>query len=79
MGLATSAVGEKARSFANFLAAGNEVMMKAISYIMLYAPVGLGAYFEYLVGVFGPKLFGTYFRAIALYYPLALIYFFVGF
>lgn len=79
LGLATSAVGEKAKAFAQFLIAGNQVMMKAIQYVMFYAPVGLGAYFAYLVGAFGPELFGTYFRAIALYYPLALLYFFGGF
>lgn len=79
IGLATSAVGEKARPFAQFLAAGNEVMTRAIGYVMLYAPVGLGAYFAYLVGTFGAQLFGSYFRAMVLYYPLALVYFGVVF
>jgi len=78
-GLATSAVGEKGKAFSQFLLAGNEVMGKAIAYIMFYAPIGLGAYFAYLVGVFGPQLLGSYFRAIVLYYPLALLYFFAGF
>ncbi len=78
IGLATSAAGTKAKPFAQFLVAGNEVMAKAIGYVMLYAPIGLGAYFAYLVGVFGPQLFGTYVRAMSLYYPLALGYFFIG-
>ena len=52
--------------FTQFLIAGNEVMTKAIGYVMLYAPVGLGAYFAYLVGVFGPQLFGTYLLPSAL-------------
>ena len=50
-----------------------------ISYIMLYAPIGLGAYFAYLVGVFGPQLLGTYVRAVGLYYPVAFFYFFFAF
>lgn len=79
LGLATSAAGEKARPFAQFLAAGNEVMTRAIGYVMLYAPIGLGAYFAYLVGTFGAQLFGSYFRAMVLYYPLALAYFGVVF
>ncbi len=79
LGLATSAVGNRGKAFADFLVSGNEVMMKAIFYVMFYAPIGLGAYFAYLVGAFGPEMFGTYFRAIVLYYPVALIYFFVGF
>lgn len=79
VGLATSAAKEKGKVFAQFLLSGKEVMTKIISYIMFYAPVGLGAYFAYLVGVFGPQLFGSYLRAMTLYYPLAILYFFAGF
>lgn len=35
--------------------------------------------FAYLVGVFGPQLFGHYLRAVTLYYPLSLAYFLIGF
>lgn len=79
LGLATSAAGEKARAFRQFLLAGNEVMTRAIGYVMLYAPIGLGAYFAYLIGTFGPQLLGSYFRAMVLYYPLAIGYFLIGF
>jgi len=79
MGIAASATGPKARAFVDFLVAGNHVMEKMIGLIMLYAPIGLGAYFAYLVGVFGPQLLGTYVRAVELYYPIAFIYFFVAF
>ncbi len=78
IGLATSACKEKARPFGQFLLAGNEVMIKVIGYVMLYAPIGLGAYFAYLIGTLGAQLFGTYFRAMVLYYPLALAYFAFG-
>ena len=54
-------------------------MEKLIALIMFYAPVGLGAYFAYLVGVFGPQLLGTYVRAVELYYPVAFFYFFLAF
>lgn len=79
IGLATSASGERGKVFAGFLASGSEVMMKLISFIMYYAPVGLCAYFAYLVGVFGPELLGSYARAMVLYYPTAILYFFVAF
>jgi len=79
VGLSTSAVGAKGKPFAQFLVSGNEVMTKAIGYVMLYAPVGLGAYFAYLVGIFGPQLWGSYARAMALYYPLAIAYFVIFF
>lgn len=75
VGLATSAVGQKGKAFAQFLVSGNEVMTKAIGFVMLYAPVGLGAYFAYLVGDFGPQLFGSYARVVILYYPVAIAYF----
>lgn len=79
IGLAASSCLERGKSFVEFLISGNEVMTKAIGYVMLYAPIGLGAYFAYLVGIFGPQLFGSYFRAMALYYPLSILYFVVGF
>lgn len=79
VGLAASRIGEKGRAFTQFLMSANDVMAKVIDYIMLYAPFGLGAYFAYLVGVFGPELFGSYFRAMKIYYPLALAYFFGAF
>lgn len=79
IGLASLSLGEKARAFTNFLKAGNEVFGKVISYIMFYAPIGLGAYFAYLVGVFGPDLLGTYLQAMLVYYPVAILYFFIFF
>jgi Na+/H+-dicarboxylate symporter len=78
-GLATSAAGEKGKAFTAFLTSANAVMMKLITFIMYYAPVGLCAYFAYLVGVFGPELLGSYARAMAIYYPTAFLYFLIAF
>ncbi|MHC4266142.1 MAG: dicarboxylate/amino acid:cation symporter [Planctomycetota bacterium] len=78
-GLASQAAGEKGRPFREFLVSGSEVMGQLIKLIMYYAPIGLGAYFAYLVGVFGPKLIGTYARVVGLYYPVAILYFVFGF
>ncbi len=79
IGLAALQAKEKARAFSQFLVSGNEVMARVIALIMLYAPIGLGAYFAYLVGVFGPQLLGSYLRVVILYYPLSIAYFFIGF
>jgi len=79
IGLATSSVGEKGKAFATFLASANEVMMKVIHYIMFYAPIGLCAYFAYFIGVYGPELLGSYVRAMTLYYPITILYFFLAF
>lgn len=78
-GLAASAAGQKGKPFTEFLMSANAVMMKLISFIMYYAPIGLCAYFAYLVGVFGPELLGSYARAMAVYYPTAILYFFLAF
>jgi Na+/H+-dicarboxylate symporter len=78
-GLASQAAEEKGKPFREFLVSGAAVMGHLIKLIMWYAPIGLGAYFAYLVGVFGPELIGTYARVVGLYYPLAIGYFVVGF
>lgn len=79
VGVAASAAGEKGKGFTRLLASANSVIMKLISFIMYYAPIGLCAYFAYLVGVFGPELLGSYARAVAIYYPAAFLYFFIAF
>jgi Na+/H+-dicarboxylate symporter len=79
IGLATSSIGEKGKAFTSFLASANEVMMKVIHYIMYYAPIGLCAYFAYFIGVYGPDLLGSYARAMTVYYPVTLLYFFIAF
>jgi Na+/H+-dicarboxylate symporter len=42
------------KDFSRFLHSGNEVMKQLLHIIMKTAPVGLGAYFAYQVGIFGP-------------------------
>jgi Na+/H+-dicarboxylate symporter len=75
IGFATLRAGEKAAGFANFLKSGNEVFKELFILIMKLGPVGLGAYFAYQVGVFGPQLFGTYARSLGLYYAVGAFYF----
>lgn len=79
IGLASQAAGESGRQFREFLISGSTVMGHVIKLIMYYAPIGLGAYFAYLIGKYGPDLMGTYFRVVVLYYSLALGYFVIGF
>lgn len=79
VGVAASLAKEEGRPFVNFLVAANKVMMKVIHLIMFLAPLGLGAYFAYLVGSLGAGLLNSYLRVVAVYYPFAIFYFFVGF
>jgi Na+/H+-dicarboxylate symporter len=79
IGFATSRSGETGEPFKKFLIAGDEVMKQLLILIMKIAPIGLGAYFAYQIGVFGPQLFGTYGHSMAIYYGLSLFYFIVFF
>ncbi|MFM1651118.1 dicarboxylate/amino acid:cation symporter [Brevibacillus sp. B_LB10_24] len=78
-GLAVSLTGEKGRKISDGLTVLSDVMLKLVQILMYYAPIGLGAYFATLVGVFGPELLGSYARAMAVYYPISILYFFVAF
>lgn len=79
LGLATGLSGTAGRPFATFLTSGSEVFMKIIQLVMYYAPIGLGAYFAALIGAFGGELIGDYAQAFILYYPVAFLYFAIGF
>ncbi|WP_443937224.1 dicarboxylate/amino acid:cation symporter [Pedobacter sp. MW01-1-1] len=79
LGFSTLFAAEAGNDFRKFLVSGNEVMKKFIILIMKLAPIGLGAYFAYQVGVFGPQLFGTYAKALGVYYSFGLFYFIVFF
>jgi Na+/H+-dicarboxylate symporter len=79
IGFATLRSGEKGQTFTNFLKSGDEVMKQLLHLIMKTAPLGLGAYFAYQVGIFGPQLFGTYAKPLGLYYAVCVFYFIVFF
>ncbi|KAA8475190.1 Na+/H+-dicarboxylate symporter [Arcticibacter tournemirensis] len=79
VGFATRRAGEKHGVFRDFIHAGNEVFKNVFILIMKLAPIGLGAYFAYQVGVFGPQLFGAYARSLGLFYGYGLFYFVVIF
>jgi Na+/H+-dicarboxylate symporter len=79
IGFATLQSGEKGTAFKSFLDSGNEVMKQLLNIIMKFAPIGLGAYFAYQVGIFGPQLFGVYAKPMAVYYAACVFYFFTFF
>jgi Na+/H+-dicarboxylate symporter len=79
VGFATLQSGEKGNAFKSFLDSGNEVMKQLLNIIMKLAPIGLGTYFAYQVGVFGPQLLGVYAKPMAVYYAACIFYFFVFF
>jgi Na+/H+-dicarboxylate symporter len=56
-----------------------DAFMKMINIIMLYAPIGLGAYFASLIGTYGSELLGAYSKAIAMFFPICIVYLLTGF
>lgn len=77
VGLATNKAGEKAEIVKKLLASGNIVIMNIVNYIMYLAPLGLGAYFAYLVPTYGKELVGSYARVFVLYYVTAILLYFI--
>ena len=75
-GLATAMVGERAKPVANLLSAASSVIMKVVSIIMYYAPIGLGCYFAVIIGELGPQILEGYLRAFVLYLIITVLYYF---
>src|SRR5699024_2006881 len=57
----------------------SEVFLKMVSIIMYYARIGISAWFAALIGTVAPELVASYARAMGVYYPICIIYFFVAF
>jgi Na+/H+-dicarboxylate symporter len=76
VGSAASLTGEKGKPFGAFLSSGTEVMMRVVSFVMYYAPIGLGAYFATVIGELGPQIIGGYAKLFFLYVGFTLLFFF---
>jgi Na+/H+-dicarboxylate symporter len=75
-GISTAMVGEKAKPVTTFLSAATAVIMKMVSIVMYYAPIGLGCYFAAVIGELGPQILEGYARSFVLYLILTVIYYF---
>lgn len=76
-GVAAVLVGEKAEPMVKFLEAGNEIVMKMVTIIMYYAPIGLGCYFATTIADLGASLVAGYIRAFIGYTVLSVLYYFI--
>ncbi|MEG1918536.1 MAG: dicarboxylate/amino acid:cation symporter [Oscillospiraceae bacterium] len=54
-------------------------MMQVVKIVTYYAPIAFFGFFADLVATYGPQIAGNYVRALAVYYPLCLIYVFTAF
>ena len=78
-GFATNLAGGPEGPIAQWLSALSDVMMKFVKIITYYAPVAFFAIFADLMATYGPQMAGAYGRALAVYYPLCVVYLFVAF
>lgn len=78
-GFAISLVGDKGKPLAKLMDSGTVVLTKMVNLIMYYAPIGLGAYFAYLVGSFGTDLLQTYLKSTVLYFVVSTLFFFIAY
>lgn len=75
-GVSTAMIGEKGRQVSQFLESATNVMMKLVSLVMYYAPIGLCCYFASMIGQLGSQILQGYLRVFILYIVLAIIYYF---
>ena len=75
-GCAMRMAGEKAKPVQNVLEALTEVIMKVITIIMYYAPIGLGCYFASFIGQFGASIAVGYLKTFVIYTIACLFCFF---
>lgn len=76
-GIAVSLTFKEGSNIAKGLESLSKVMLKVVSIIMYYAPIGLCAYFAALIGEYGGELLGSYARSIIIYIVVGIIYYFV--
>jgi Na+/H+-dicarboxylate symporter len=75
-GFAIRMAGEKANPTKELLESLCEVIMKFITIIMYYAPIGLGCYFASFIGTFGASIAIGYLKTFVIYTIACLICFF---
>lgn len=75
LGIAAGNLKEETSQTKKLLSECSKIMMKLVSYIMKYAPIGMMAYFACLVAEIGPSLVGSYARSLFIYVPVCILYF----
>ncbi len=78
-GFSVQGVGGVEHPVAKALSHLSDVMMRFVQIITYYAPVAFFAIFADLMATYGPQMAGAYGRALAVYYPLCVVYVFTAF
>lgn len=76
-GFAILKLGSKVDPLKRVLISANDVILKMVEIIMLYAPIGLGCYFASVVGTLGSSIAVGYLKTFVLYFIVAVFYYLV--
>ena len=76
-GFAILKLGNKVETLKKVLLNLNDVILKIVELIMLYAPIGLGCYFASVVGSLGSSIAVGYIKTFVLYFIVAVFYYLV--
>lgn len=79
LGFGTFLAGEEGKPFTSFLNSGSAVMMKMLSIVMYYAPIGLGCYFATTIGSLGGQIATGFAKSFGVYTLVSVVYFVVFF
>ena len=79
LGFGAFLAGDEGKPFVAFLNSGSAVMMKMLSIVMYYAPIGLGCYFANTIGSLGGQIATGFAKAFVVYAVVTVVYFFVFF
>lgn len=77
VGISVNLAKEDGKKVKEFLISANAVTLKFINLIMLYAPIGLLAYFAALVGELGVTISAGYLKTFVVYLIISLIFYFI--
>ena len=76
-GFAILKLGSKVEPLKKVLLNANDVILKMVEIIMLYAPIGLGCYFASIVGTLGSSIAVGYLKTFVLYFIVAILYYLI--
>lgn len=77
-GIAIGQSGESGKKVSNALDAWNDVVMRMINIIMIFAPIGIGAFFAATMASQDTAILGILARAVGLFFAALVVYYVVG-
>lgn len=77
LGLSIKTCNNKCNCIKKFIDELSSIMIRMVSIITKFAPIGLCAYFASLIGTYGKELIGQYAKCFILYIVMALLYYLI--